>query len=153
MMSAHLPPVEIRLAAAADKAEWLRMRRLLWPDEDADRMGLELDHILANERTPVFVAARPVGGLGGFLEAGMRDYVDGCDSSPVGYIEGWFVDEDLRGLGVGGALVSAAETWARGRGLLEMGSDAHDDNEASIRAHLALGYRDHEHLVHFTKKL
>lgn len=153
MMSARVPPVEIRLAAAADKAEWLRMRCLLWPDEDASSMGLELDSILANQRTPVFVARRKDGRLGGFLEAGTREYVDGCDSSPVGYIEGWFVDEDLRGLGVGRALVSAAESWARGRGLLEMGSDAHVDNQISILAHLALGYRDHEYLVHFTKRL
>jgi aminoglycoside 6'-N-acetyltransferase I len=152
-MSAEMPPFEVHLATIADKAEWLRMRCLLWPEEDASRMGRELDGILADTRTPVFVALRPDGRLGGFLEAGTRDYADGCDSSPVGYIEGWFVDEDLRGRGVGGALVRAAENWARGRGLLEMGSDAHVENEVSIRAHLALGYRDQEHLVHFTKKL
>lgn len=152
-MSSDAPAIEVRPATEADKPEWLRMRCLLWPGEDPKRMALEQDSILKNARTPVFVARRPDGRLGGFLEAGTRDYVDGCDGSPVGYIEGWFVDEDLRRLGVGRALVGAAEDWARGCGLQEMGSDAHVDNQVSILAHLALGYRDHEHLVHFTKRL
>jgi aminoglycoside 6'-N-acetyltransferase I len=103
--------------------------------------------------TPVFVAQRANGKLGGFLEGGTRKYADGCDSSPVGYIEGWYVDEDLRRSGVGGLLVSAMEAWARDQGLTEMGSDTWLDNETSIAAHTRLGYIEMERLVHFAKKL
>jgi aminoglycoside 6'-N-acetyltransferase I len=143
----------VRRATGADKPEWLRMRRLLWPDYSAQGLAAEMDSILANPLEPVFVAERPDGSLGGFLEAGTRKYADGCETSPVGYIEGWFVDADLRGRGLGHALVTAAEGWARAQRLQEMGSDTELTNEGSIRAHLALGYRDAEHLVHFIKKL
>lgn len=143
----------IRRAASADKSEWLRMRLLLWPFGTADSLSEHMDGLLADPLTPVFVVARPAGGLGGFLEAGTRKYAEGSESSPVGYIEGWYVDEDLRGRGTGKALVQAAEDWARSEGLSEMGSDTWLDNEVSIQAHLKMGYEEAERLVHFIKKL
>lgn len=143
----------IRLAAPADMSEWLRMRLLLWPEIAGEDLRAEMEGMLADPMTPVFVLERPAGGLGGFLEAGTRKYAEGCVTAPVGYIEGWFVDEDLRGRGFGHALVREAEDWARSQGLQEMGSDTWLDNEASIRAHLAMGYEEVERLIHFAKTL
>jgi len=145
--------VTIRRATPADKPEWLRMRLLLWTFGTAEGFSQDMDGLLADPLTPVFVVARPAGGLGGFLEAGTRKYAEGGESNPVGYIEGWYVDEDLRGQGIGKALVEAAEDWARAQGLTEMGSDTWLDNDASIQAHLKMGYEEAERLVHFIKKL
>ena len=145
--------ITIRRATPADKPEWLRMRLLLWPYGTAEGFSADMDGLLADPLTPVFVIARPNGELGGFLEAGTRKYAEGSESSPVGYIEGWYVDEDLRGQGIGKALVKAAEDWARAQGLNEMGSDTWLDNESSIQAHLKMGYEEAERLVHFIKKL
>ncbi len=145
--------ITIRRATRTDKPEWLRMRLLLWPHGTAEGFSGDMDSLLADPLTPVFVVARPGGGLGGFLEAGTRKYAEGCESSPVGYIEGWYVDEDLREQGVGAALVKAVEAWARSQGLTEMASDTWLENEASIQAHLKMGYEEAERLVHFVKKL
>ena len=145
--------ITIRRATHADKPEWLRMRLNLWPDGTPEGFSKEMGELLADPLTPVFVAIRPGGMLGGFLEAGTRKYAEDCESSPVGYIEGWYVDEDLRGQGIGKALVKAAEDWARSQGLTEMASDTWLDNEVSIQAHLKLGYKETERLVHFMKKL
>ena len=143
----------IRLAAPADRSEWLRMRHLLWPDVDTPELIRETELILADPSSPVFVLERSDGTLGGFLEASTRKYADGCVTAPVGYIEGWYVDEDLRGQGLGHELVRAAEDWARSQGLQEMGSDTWLDNDVSIRAHLAMGYEEVERLIHFAKTL
>jgi aminoglycoside 6'-N-acetyltransferase I len=148
-----MPDIIIRRARPEDKPEWFRMRFLLWPDHTEAELLEGLDEILSSEDEPVFVALRASGGLGGFLEGGTRKYADGCDTSPVGYIEGWYVDEDLRKKGVGGRLMEAMENWARARGLTEMGSDTWLDNETSITAHKQLGYVEMERLVHFAKKL
>ncbi len=145
--------IAIRRATHADKPEWLRMRLSLWPDGTAESFSEDMDGLLADPLMPVFVAARPGGGLGGFLEAGTRKYAEGGESSPVGYIEGWYVDEDLREQGIGKALVKAAEDWARSQGLTEMGSDTWLENDISIQAHLKMGYEEAERLVHFVKKL
>jgi aminoglycoside 6'-N-acetyltransferase I len=83
----------------------------------------------------------------------MRPYADGCSTRPVGYLEGWYVDSDVRRQGVGRALVAAAEAWARTQGCREMASDTHLDNMVSRHAHARLGYAEIEHLVHFRKSL
>lgn len=143
----------IRPVEERDAAEWLRMRLTLWPDHTVDEMLTEMASLRADEATATFVADRGEGVLVGFIEAGLRKYAEGCDTSPVGYIEGWYVDADFRGQGLGRALVRAAEDWAIAKGCVEMGSDTWLDNEVSYRVHLAIGYQEAERLIHFNKRL
>jgi aminoglycoside 6'-N-acetyltransferase I len=143
----------IRTYGDGDHPEWLRMRRALWEDCPDDQQAREMEEILSGELEEVFFAERPGGGLRGFLEAALRSRADGCDSTPVGYIEGWYVDEDVRRQGVGRALVGAAEEWARSKGCRQMASDAELWNTVSHRAHRALGYGEVARLVLFKKDL
>jgi aminoglycoside 6'-N-acetyltransferase I len=50
-------------------------------------------------------------------------------TSPVAFLEGWYVDPDYRGARVGRRLVEAVEAWAREQGFSELASDALLDNE------------------------
>ncbi len=130
------------------------MRLALWPDGNAESFLADIQKYHdADAKIACFVAERVEGGLGGFLEASLRAYANGCDTGPVGYIEGWYVDADLRQQGIGGDLVRAAEQWAIAQGCTEMGSDCLIDNEVSLRAHLALGYNETERVICFCKKL
>ena len=88
--------VKIRNARREDRAEWLRMRRALWDDCPDEQQEREIDEILGSDVEDVFFADRPGGGLCGFVEVALRSRANGCDSTPVGYIEGWYVDEDVR---------------------------------------------------------
>ena len=130
------------------------MRLSFWPD-DAANQAAEIDAYLSGtgDDGVTLVAELSDGSLCGFLEAGTRPFADGCDSSPVGYIEGWWVDPALRRRGVGARLVEAAEAWARERGLSEMASDADLANRPSRDAHAALGYTEVHELVCFRKML
>lgn len=144
--------ITIRRIQHADKHDWFLMRKAIWRDVPDEYMRFDQDQILASARDAVFFAYAD-GALAGMLEARLRDYGEGCSSSPVGYIEAWFVYEYFRGKGVAGALTQAAENWAREKGCVEMASDTWLDNPASIRAHEKLGYREAERLVHFVKRL
>ncbi|MCB0035885.1 MAG: GNAT family N-acetyltransferase [Anaerolineales bacterium] len=143
-----------RVNPTTDKDEWLRMRFALWPDGSVEEYTADLDEMLADDGWAVFVCERPEGGLCGFLEISTRhDYVEGCDTSPVGYMEGWYVDEDMRRKGIGRQLFAAGEQWAVQKGFSEIGSDTWLDNEMSIAAHEALGYKVAGRNVHFRKQL
>ena len=129
------------------------MRAALWPDCD-DHDG-EIEAVLSDAWAPyaVLVAERPSGGLGGFVEVGERSYAEGAEHRPVGYVEGWWVDDDMRGAGVGRALVDAAADWALSSGYRDLCSDAEIDNEASIAAHRALGFAEVDRIACFHRSL
>ena len=76
----------IRHVSQSDQSEWLRLRLALWPHASAEEHRAEMAEQLADEKLfAVFVADRGDGQLAGFLEASLRRYADGCDTSPVGY--------------------------------------------------------------------
>ncbi len=89
----------------------------------------------------------------GFIELALRPYATSCDSSPVPYVEGWFVEANDRARGIGKALMQIAETWARDGGFTELASDALLDNDASLRAHLRCGFAVTQRMVMFRKSL
>ena len=143
----------IRAATLEDKPEWLRMRQGLWPEAPADYLRLDLDKLLGDENSAVFLAADVHEKLVAFIEVGLRDYAEGCETSPVGYILAWYVDPHVRGQKLGRELIRVAEGWAHEKGCIEMASDTWLDNEASIQAHLKMGYYEVDRLVHFVKRL
>ena len=125
----------------------------LFPQHTAEVLEPGMREFAARTDSSVFIAMRPDGLACGFVEVGSRPYADGCDTSPVGYVEAWFVDPDVRQQGVGRALLSAAESWARGQGYSEMASDASLDNIVSHAAHGRSGYQEVERIVQFRKVL
>ena len=144
--------ITIRRITWEDKSEWLRMRKGVWPEASDDYLDYDMDDVLSSDRNIVFFALGegiPIG----MIEAHLRESAEGCFSTPVGYIEAWFVDEEFRGKGVAGILTDAAENWAREKACKEMASDTWLENEPSIRAHTKLGYAEVERLVHFVKQL
>lgn len=145
--------MRIRAYRDADWNDWLRMSRALFPEATAAEHAADMRSFREREDAEVFVAERADGSLAGYVEVGARPYVDGCATSPVGYIEAWFVDADVRRAGVGRALLAAAEEWARALGLREMGSDALLDNVVSHEAHRRAGYEEVDRVVQFRKPL
>ncbi len=145
-MGLYAEKMLIRTAVPSDLERLADLCFALWPESPRKEHREELAGILAGRNPSTlplihFVAEAPVGQLVGFLEAGLRSHADCCDvSQPVGYIEGWFVEEAWRRRGVGRLLVAAAEDWAREQGCREMASDSLIDNALSEEAHLGLGY-------------
>jgi len=145
--------VAVREIVASERSDWLRMRNALWPgsltDHDAETQRYFDER---NDRAVTYVAEVD-GRLVGFLELDYRTYAEGCESSPVPFVEGWYVAPEMRGRGVGRALVEAAEARARAEGYHEIASDAEIDNADGIATHRALGYQEIERVVCFRKAL
>ena len=145
--------IHIRAAQPADLAAWLDLRRKLWPETSLEEHEAEQLQITADLRRFGVMVAADEQSLVGFVEVSLHDRADGCHTSPVGYIEGWFVDEPARRLGIGGRLIKAAEQWALASGCREMASDARLENHVSIAAHNSLGYASIGAVMRFAKPL
>ncbi len=141
----------VRNLKVEDLPKYFLLRTALWPDS-AEDFDLEVGQIRSSPDQEVFVAETD-DGLIGFAEVSLRTYAEGCNSSPVGYLEGWYVAPEYRQSGVGRKLVEAAENWARAKGCLEMASDTELHNTLSQQAHSRLGYTEVERIVCFRKNL
>jgi aminoglycoside 6'-N-acetyltransferase I len=145
----------VRIATAQDIDAWAELRHRLWPELSVGRHGDEIRQALAEpDRLVAFLFVGSTGDVLGLAEASLRsDYVNGCENSPVGFLEGIIVDPPARRSGIAAALVAAVCDWARSRGVLEIASDAALDNEASHALHAALGFEETERVVYFRKPL
>lgn len=145
-----------RLMLSKDAQAWAAMRNLLWPDQDRSDLAAEVAAFFEGRNAFIeaaFIEIDDSGSPVGFLELGLRPYAEGCISSPVPHVEGWFVLASARGRGAGRRLMSAAEDWARGHGYSELTSDGLLENELGLRAHLGTGFAEVERLVAFHKNL
>ena len=90
----------------------------------------------------------------GFCECSLRyDYVEGTSSSPVGYLEGIFVLEEYRNLGLASSLLAESEMWAKKKGCTEFASDCELENNDSLKFHLKAGFKEANRIICFKKDL
>ena len=100
-------------------------------------------YIVTNEGQPI-----------GFAQCQLRhDYVEGTESSPVGYLEGVFVKAEYRKRGIGKKLIHQCEEWAENKGCREFASDCELNNTDSLKLHLRLGFEEANRIICFKKNL
>jgi aminoglycoside 6'-N-acetyltransferase I len=148
--------MNVRAAEKRDIDTWAAMRHALWPDATRQDPRNDLTAFFEDKSlyiTAAFIAEREDGSPLGFIELNLRPYAEGCESSPVPHIEGWYVIPTARQSGVGTALMHAAETWALAHNFHEITSDTTDRYPLSVRAHTANGFKEVERLIAFRKKL
>ncbi|CAN7651695.1 aminoglycoside 6'-N-acetyltransferase [Massilia sp. LjRoot122] len=144
----------IKPCTSVEQAGWLQLRMALWP-ADPDEHLPEMQELCAQPgRYAQFIAYSSAGEPQGLVEVALRsDYVNGTESSPVGFLEGLYVAPGFRRQGIAVQLVRVAEQWAKEQGCSEMASDALLENTASHAMHQALGFSETERVVYFRKPL
>jgi aminoglycoside 6'-N-acetyltransferase I len=133
---------EPRRLGPADRQAWLAKRHALWPHHTEDSLAPELDEILADPERRAGFGTLDGTSLIAFAEASGRPWGDGCRTRPVAWLEGIYVDEGRRHQGLALRLVDAVTAWAKSRNLVELGSDVHFDNAASLAAHAHWGFAE-----------
>lgn len=90
----------------------------------------------------------------GFAQCQLRrDYVEGADSSPVGYLEGIFVRPEYRKRGIARELLAACQQWAKEKGCTQFASDCELGNDSSLTFHMKMGFSEANRIICFIKPL
>ena len=143
----------IRKAQAEDLDAIVALAALLWPETDAAELRQEFRAHTDDGECAVFLAAEDGRDIG-FAQCQLRhDYVEGTESSPVGYLEGIFVREGYRLRGTAAELLRSCEEWAAGQGCREFASDCELSNADSLAFHLKAGFAEANRIICFTKRL
>ncbi len=142
----------IRKASPSDAAILGELAGCMWAHAPAE-LAAEFAELTESAEAACFLAFADESPIG-FAQCQLRhDYVEGCKTSPVGFLEGIFVDEGHRHSGVARALLHACEDWARSVGCSEFASDCEIDNQASLAWHLHAGFEEVNRTICFAKKL
>lgn len=143
---------EIKQAQLTDVSEIAVLAAAMW-DHPPEELAAEFTALQDTPETAVFTA-RQSGKVIGFAQCQLRhDYVEGTSTSPVGNLEGIYVEECSRRQGAAKALLAACEDWARSKGCTEFASDCELENADSLRFHRSLGFREANRIICFTKEL
>ena len=142
-------------ASPHDTHDWFALRRQLWSETSDAEHRADIAKLLDEaHRTVCFLARSDDGAVAGFAEVSLRrDYVNGCSTSPVGFLEGLYVAPEARRHGIARALVAAAEDWATQKSCSEFASDVLMENVESQTVHAALGFSETDRVVYFRKSL
>ena len=142
----------IRKASAADSRSLAELAACMWSHEPDELQG-DFELLTASSEAACFLAFDGERAIG-FAQCQLRhDYVEGCDTSPVGFLEGVYVVDAYRRSGVARSLLSACEDWARSVGCTEFASDCELDNTDSLAWHLKNGFEETNRTIWFAKKL
>lgn len=143
----------IRKAESKDLPILAELASRLWPEHTPEELSVEFARIVVLPDAAFFLACED-GIAVGFAQCQLRyDYVEGTETSPVGYLEGIFVAEEFRKHGIAKGLLGACESWARDKGCTEFASDCELSNVQSLRFHLNVGFEEANRIICFTKKL
>ena len=143
----------IKKATITDSRSVAELAKLLWSHHEIDELDEEFKLVISSENAACFIyydEAMPVG----FAQCELRrDYVEGTESSPVGYLEGIYVKTEYRMKGIAKKLLQHSEQWAKTLGCSEFASDCELNNNQSLKFHLKAGFEEANRIICFTKRL
>ena len=125
----------------------------LWPECNLIEEQTNCHRILQVKNETCFLAIEETRYIG-FVHLALRsEYVEGTDTSPVGYVEGIYVTPDYRNAGIGKQLIRAGEVWIKEMGCTQLASDTSIDNISSIEFHKQLGFKEVARIACFIKEV
>lgn len=143
----------IKRATKEDAVTLAKLAIQMWEENVLEELAEEFAEMVSSEDAACFikyVGGEPVG----FAQCQLRrDYVEGTETSPVGYLEGIFVTEEFRHVGFAKELLRECERWAKKKGCTEFASDCELDNTDSFKFHMAMGFEEANRVICFCKKI
>ena len=145
--------IMIKEAQFEDSQSLARMALEIWENGSFQALTSEFEEMSQMAEVTSFLAYFEDEAIG-FANVALRhEYVEGCDSSPVAYLEGIYVKPLYRRQGYARDLVEACQLWGKRQGCHEFASDCELNNQTSWAFHLAMGFLEVNRLICFKKSL
>ncbi len=143
----------IKSAVKNDAGVLAELAIQMWNDNTVLDLEKEFEELIESDKATCFIKYIDNMAIG-FAQCQLRtDYVEGTETSPVGYLEGIFIVEAYRKKGYAKELLSACERWAKEQKCSEFASDCELDNTASLRFHLTMGFEEANRIICFRKEI
>ena len=143
----------IMKATEKDSYVLAELARQMWNNHTIEELEVDFKGIVNENDAACFIKytdERPVG----FAQCQLRyDYVEGTQSSPVGYLEGIFITPEYQKKGYARELLTHCEQWAKEKGCTEFASDCELINTDSLNFHIAMGFEEMNRIICFRKNL
>ena len=143
----------LKKATKEDAVTLARLAIQMWEDNEIEELAEHFESLAEDEEAACFL--KYVGDTAvGFAQCQLRhDYVEGTETSPVGYLEGILVEEAYRHKGYAKELLRECEQWAKSKGCTEFASDCELENEESLRFHMAMQFEEANRVICFRKDI
>lgn len=143
----------IKKAVFGDAADIARLAQKMWSDSTLEDLVKDFENAVEQKQSAVFVLTEDNRAVG-FAQCQLRnDYVEGTTGSPVGYLEGIYVEPDYRHRGFAKELLKKCEEWAKEKGCTEFASDCELGNSESLNFHFKSGFSEANRIICFTKRI
>ena len=141
----------ITRATSADALTIAKLAIQMWDNHTLSELEADFAEIIRSDNAACFMKyaeGKPIG----FAQCQLRyDYVEGTETSPVGYLEGIFIQQEFRHKGFAKELLQECENWAKEKECSEFASDCEIDNTDSLKFHLAMGFMEANRIICFRK--
>lgn len=126
---------------------------LLWPDHKWEDLKEEFIELLSSSKDKIYLSFEDQDYIG-FIHLSIRsDYVEGSNSSPVGYVEGIYVKPRYRRRGMSRKLIQIGEQWCKAQGCTQIASDIELPNRSSYDFHVCVGFKEANWIIAFIKDI
>ena len=143
----------IREAMQSDALALAELAINMWSNNTISELQSEFLDLICSDNAVCFI--KYVGNKAvGFAQCQLRnDYVEGTNTSPVGYLEGIFIEKEYRHNGYAKELLSKCEKWAKEKSCTEFASDCEIYNDISLEFHLSMGFEEANRIICFRKDI
>ena len=138
--------MKIRKVEQSDFAEWLRLRKLLYPEYSSDELMYEIREIFFNRNVVgeldyfVCVVENEKLELCGFCETSLREKDPCSQTGPVGYVESLFVDSNFRMKGLAQGMLIECEEWVRNKNCVDFWVDTEEKFIGALQCYQKFGF-------------
>ena len=139
--------VEIIRASNENLNQLTELALALWPNNEKDLIKSDLVYIIGHLNNRVLLAKSDEEYIG-FIHMSIRSgFVEGADTTPVGYIEGVYVKPDYRRKGVAKELYHAGLEWLKSEKCSQIGADIGINDNMCPDFYIGMGYKEANRII------